>query len=62
MMENYGVPQYAGYSNIHKYWDRQTCANNVDLDQTPQKMASDQGLHCLPLIQEYFRRMKSFKF
>ena len=24
-------------------------ANNVNLDQTPQYAASDQGLHCLPV-------------
>ena len=24
-----------------------TCANSVDPDQTPQNVASDQGLHCL---------------
>ena len=28
-------------------------ANSVDPDQTPQKAASDQGLHCLPLIQQF---------
>ena len=26
--------------------------NSVDPDQTPQYAASDQGLHCLPCIQE----------
>ena len=26
-------------------------ANSVDPDRTPQNAASDQGLHCLPLIQ-----------
>ena len=31
-------------------WDRQACANCVDPDQIPQNVASDQGLHCLPLI------------
>ena len=25
-------------------------ANSVDPDQMPQNVASDQGLHCLPLI------------
>ena len=25
-------------------------ANNVDLDQMPNYMASDLGLHCLPMI------------
>ena len=35
------------------HWDRQAQANCVDPDQMPQNAASDQGLHCLPLIQ-YF--------
>ena len=35
-----------------KYWNRQSWANSVDPDQTPQNAASDQGLHCLPLIQQ----------
>ena len=39
------------------YWDRQACANSVDPDQTPQNAASDLGLHCLPLIQQYFRNI-----
>ena len=30
--------------------DRQAWANSVDADQMPQNVASDQGLHCLPLI------------
>ena len=40
-----------------KYWDRQAWANSVDPDQMPQNVASDQGLHCLPLIQHYFRQI-----
>ena len=28
--------------------------NSVDLKQTPQNAASDQGLQCLPLIQQYY--------
>ena len=34
-----------------KYFDRQTWANSVDPDQTPQNAASDQDLRCLQLIQ-----------
>ena len=34
-----------------KYSDRAVWANSVDPDQTPQNAASDQGLHCLTLIQ-----------
>ena len=33
-----------------KYLDRQAWANSVDPDQMLQNAASDQGLHCLPLI------------
>ena len=36
-----------------KYWDIQTCANSFYPDQMLQKVASDQGLHCLPFIQQY---------
>ena len=35
------------------YSDRQTLANSVDPDQTPQNATSDQGLHFLPLIQQF---------
>ena len=30
----------------------QTRANSVDSDQMPQNVAADQGLHCLPLVQQ----------
>ena len=33
---------------------RQTLANSVDPDQTPQNAVSDQGLHYLPLIQQFY--------
>ena len=39
---------------ILKYSDRQAWANSVDPDQTPQNAASDQGLHCLKIIQQFF--------
>ena len=32
------------------YSDSQILATSVDPDQTPKNAASDQGLHCLPLI------------
>ena len=33
---------------------RQTCwANSVGPDQTPHDAASDRGLHCLPVIQQF---------
>ena len=43
---------FAYYYNP-KYWDKQAWANSVDPDQTPQKAAFNQGLHCLPLIQQF---------
>ena len=50
VFENY-YRIYPKYWDRHKYWDRQACAISVDPDQTPQKAASDLGLHCLPQIQ-----------
>ena len=35
------------------YSDRKALANSVDLDQTPQNEASDQGLHYLPFSQQF---------
>ena len=40
-----------------EYWDRQAFANSLDPDTTLQIMASDQGLHCLPYIQQYLRHI-----
>ena len=40
--------------NNPKHWDRQVSAKSVDPDQMLQCVASDQGLHCLPLIQYFF--------
>ena len=45
------------YRNNPKCWDRQAWANSVDPDQMLQNAASDLGLHCLPLIQHYFRHI-----
>ena len=39
--------KYRNYPSI------ETLANSVDSDQTPQNAASDQGLYCLPLIQQF---------
>ena len=36
-----------------KYKDRQAWANSVDQDQIQQNIASDQGLHCLLLTQQF---------
>ena len=33
-----------------RHTDRQAWSNSVEPDQTPHYAASDQGLHCLPLI------------
>ena len=41
------------YHSYSKYLDRQVGANSVDPDQVLQNAASDQGLHCLQLIQEW---------
>ena len=35
------------------YLARQAWANSVDPDETQQNVASHQGLHCLPLIQQF---------
>ena len=35
------------------YSDRQVWANSVDPEETPQEVASNQGLYCLPLIQQH---------
>ena len=39
-----------------KCWDRQAWANSVDLNQMPQNAASDQGLQCLPLTQQFIKK------
>ena len=36
-----------------KLSDRQAWAISVDLDQTPQNAAPDQGLRCLPLTKQH---------
>ena len=35
------------------YLDRQAWAISADPDKTPQNAMSHQGLHCLPLIQQF---------
>ena len=44
--------EYGAFNNP-KYLDRQTLANSVDPDQMLQNAPSDQGLHCLPHIQQF---------
>ena len=36
-------------------------ANSVDADQMPQNVASDQGLHCLPIMQQFLDTPASSK-
>ena len=47
------------YHNYSKYWGRQAYSISVDPDQTLQNAASDQGLQCLPFIQQYFSHINS---
>ena len=49
------------YHIYPKYLDKQAWTNSVDPDQRLQNAASDQGLHCLPFIKEYFRYSTSSK-
>ena len=44
------------------YSDRHNLTNIVDPDQTPQNAASDQGLHCLPLIQQFYTHSQTVKW
>ena len=41
------------YRTYSTYSDKQAWANSVDPNQTPQNAASYQGLHCLPLTQQF---------
>ena len=34
------------------YWDRKSWTNNVDTDQMPPNVASNQCLHCLAFVQQ----------
>ena len=45
---------------IYKTWTGKT-VNSVDTDQTPQKAASDQSLHCLHKFQEVKGKWMSLK-
>ena len=40
--------------NYSKYLERHAWANSTDPDQMPQNMASEQGLPCLPLTQQFY--------
>ena len=56
-LHKYGHTSMGHTHNDPKYLERQAFANSVDLDQMPQKMVSDQGLHYLPYMQQYFRHI-----
>ena len=42
---------WRGYYNNLKFWGRQARGKSVDPDQMMQNEESDQGLHCLTLVQ-----------
>ena len=55
------------YHNNPKYWGTHACANSADPDHMLQNLASDQGLHSLPLIWQFletsmFSKLDLFKF
>ena len=52
------LKQQYKYCNSPKYSDSQAFANSEDSDQMLQIVTSNQGLHCLTYIQQYFRHMK----
>ena len=57
-----GGLMWSYYRTYSTYSVRQAWANSVDPDQTPQNAASDQGLHCLPLIQHFYTHSQVVKW
>ena len=49
----FGVSIWSNYRTESTYSDRQAWANSAEPDQTQPNAASDQGLHCLPLTQQF---------
>ena len=49
------------YHIYPEYWDGQTSANSVDSEQMLQNAASDQGLHCVQLVQQFLDMSSSSK-
>ena len=47
------VQLHWNYRIYLEYSDKSARTNSVDLDQTPRNAASDLGLHCLPLTQQF---------
>ena len=50
------------YHIYRMYLNRQAWANSVDPDEMPQNAPSHQGLHCLPLIQQFLDTTLGSKF
>ena len=55
------------YCIYRMYMDRQAWAKSVDPDETPQNATSYQGLHCLPITQQFLdtamgSKLNLFKF
>ena len=58
---SYDCVLFHSYHIYHMYSDKQTWANSIDPNETPQNAASQQGLHCLPLIQQFLDRTSDSK-
>ena len=56
--EQLGPDYYCLYPN---YLDRQARTDSVDSDQMPIYVASDQGLYCLSIIQQFLDTSTSSK-
>ena len=42
------------FDQITVFYTKTGLTNSTDPDQTPQNAASDPGLQCLPLIQQFY--------
>ena len=52
-LESFTQLDLTTYRIYRMFSDRQAWASSVDPNETPQNAASHQGLHCLPLIQQF---------
>ena len=50
------------YSIYSMYLDRQAWANSVDPDEMSHSAVSHQGIHCLPIIQQFLESSKMYLF
>ena len=50
------------YHKNPMYWDREACTNSADPDQALQNTASDLGLYCLPLSQQFLDALQVVKW